>query len=57
MISLRGNRICDFLTDVLIFNAPDEENLYLEYSGVTPIGYVGDTSSSSRRLLNVMKVK
>lgn len=31
--------------------------LYLEYSGITPIGLVGDSGSSSRRLLNVMKIK
>ncbi len=57
LISRRGERICVFLTDVLIFNTVEEENLYLEYSGITPLGFVGDTASSSRRLLNVMKVK
>lgn len=57
LISQRGERLSAFLADTLIFTNLEEETLYFEYSGITPVGLMGDSSSSSRRLLNVTKVK
>lgn len=57
LICKRGERICEFLAEVFILNNIEEERLYLEYSGISPLGAIGDMSSSSGKLQNVMKVK
>jgi hypothetical protein len=57
LVAERGGRVCRFLEEVFVLGSAEEETLFLEYSGITPVGCAFEGGGSSRRLLNVMKVK
>ena len=40
LLSQRGERLCGFLGETLVLGGVEEERLFLEYSGISPVGSV-----------------